>query len=808
MQPQDSDSRNSFQNGQGQGADANARPHQPNTSSNPDPSFSPNGKARSETPGRRDRKRGNNPPNPGYFHPDPMGQSLGQPPVPMVPLSYYTTPPTPPDDDFDLKALWQTIRRRAWIVGSVATTVAAVTWGYTLTRSPIYQGSFNMLLGSPDEAKTAADIISPYQQTTTDITAQIEVLKSPSLLRPVYLNLQQTYPDLTYDELVANLRISNPQSEILNVSYQGTDPEQIGAILQATSTTYLAYSLQKQQDSLNQGIQFVDEQLPVVRDRVQAKQEELELFRQSYAIVDPEAKGSQLSTILATLQQQQRETQIELVEAQSQAAILQQQLGSSADIAITSAILSEAPHYQNVMAQIKTLQSQIAVESARFTNDSPQIQALVERRQNLEYLLQLEARKVLGSGGSANLNDHMTSIPLEFAHQLADLSVRTQVLQVRTQALQAVGQQLNQEFAQIPQLATQYENIKRELEIANSSLGRFLETRETLEIESAQKPVPWQLLSDPNVPSQPIAPNVPRNLLMGLLAGLGLGIGAGVLRDRFDHVVHSLDEVKTLTGMPVLGQIPYNSKLKQGVEQSQSGFTQMTSQPLAPALQSGGRSGFHSPASSYQSSPFLEAFRLLYTNLRFLQSDTPLMSLVVSSALPEDGKSTVSLYLAQAAAAMGQRVLLVDADMRRPQVHSRLGLPNLQGLSNILAHNIDPDQVIQVVGLNLSVLTVGQIPPDPTNLLSSNRMQFLIERFEASYDLVIYDTPPLLGLADASLLAAHLDGILLTVGVGKTDQSALKAVLSNLRVSNAPVLGVVANGLTESSQYTDRYYQY
>jgi len=726
----------------------------------------------------------------------------------LLPLAYYNSPPnTSAEDDFDLAKFMAMVRRRIWIISGVALAVASINCFRTLSQTPIYQAQFDLALGSPNRTPStgAEQLIAPVQeaQAVQDMSTQLAILQSPTLLKPVYESLASQYPDLTYEEFSSNLRLSNPKSsQILTVTYQGSDPQQIQTILQGVSQAYLAYSLKEQQDSLSQGISFVDKQLPVVRDRVQSKQDELEKFRQAYSLVDPEARGEQLSQILANLQEQQRQTQVSLVEAQSQAAILQQQLGSSPDVAITSAILSEAPHYQEVLGQIKTVQMEIAKESVRFQPNSPQIQTLVDRRQNLEYLLQLEARKVLGNSQGAGLNDHMTSIPLEFAHQLADLSVNVQVLGIRFQALQAVEQQLSQEFSQIPQLATQYENIQRELDIATNSLNRFLETRETLEIESSQKPVPWQLLSEPIEPTVPISPDVPRNILMGLLMGLGVGVGAGLLRDRLDHVVHSLEEIQALTSSPVLAQIPYNSQLELPSLQTPSAFTTLP----APAL---GQQKDHGIAKGgYKSSPFSEAFRLLYSNLRFLKSDNGLRSLVISSALSGDGKSTVSLYLAQAAAAMGQRVLLVDGDMRCPKLHQRLNLSNLQGLSNVLARQLDPDQVIQMVGMNFSVLTAGTLPPDPTSLLSSNRMQFLIERFEASYDLVIYDTPPLLGLADASLLATGLDGLILTVGLGKTDQAVLKTVINNLKVANTNVLGVVVNGVTKASHYSHKYYNY
>jgi Mrp family chromosome partitioning ATPase len=219
---------------------------------------------------------------------------------------------------------------------------------------------------------------------------------------------------------------------------------------------------------------------------------------------------------------------------------------------------------------------------------------------------------------------------------------------------------------------------------------------------------------------------------------------------------------------------------------------------------------------------FWESLRSLHTNIRFLSFDAPVRSLAVISASSEDGRSTIAMHLAQTAAVMGQRVLLVDADLRNPKIHKILDLPNIKGLSNVIAAEVDYQEAIhQVNCLSMKaedeasieasmsvesaweggffVLSAGQIPPNPTNLLSSQKMQNLARQFEAAFDLVIYDTSPLLGLADSSLVATNTDASILVVGLGKTHRSAVEKALEQLKISQTPVLGVVANGVTSST---------
>jgi capsular exopolysaccharide synthesis family protein len=175
------------------------------------------------------------------------------------------------------------------------------------------------------------------------------------------------------------------------------------------------------------------------------------------------------------------------------------------------------------------------------------------------------------------------------------------------------------------------------------------------------------------------------------------------------------------------------------------------------------------------------------------------------------GKSTTAIYLAQAAAALGQRVLLVDADLRLPQLHNRLELDNVYGLSTIISSDLDFERVVQtsLLDSNLSILTSGQVPPDPTKLLSSRKMQNLMEQFKAVYDLIIYDMPPILGLADVKLLALRTDGVVMVVGLDKTKTSAITQALEALKPSSIQILGAVANGSKDSvPALYDSYHRY
>ncbi len=756
-----------------------------------------------------------------------MPTQINEPPTQpgIYPSVQPSQQPIPPwvqrdDDDLDLAQLLQILRRRSLIITGVAITVASVFWAWTLTRTPIYQGSFRVLIESVDENNASQELLGNGQGSlalTVDYDTQIEVLLSSVLLQPISQGLQEKYPNLTTDQIAEGLSINRlRETKVLEVSYRGSEPQQIQDILDEVAQQYLEYSFEQRQASLNQGIQFVDDQLPDLRERVNNLEVRLERFRQQYSLLNPENRGDDLSELISQVEEERQQLQTELSQARSLYRSLQGQLSVSPEEALAAAALSESPRYQALLNQIQELEAQVAVESAKYQPDSPQLASLRERRDNLMPVLEAEAADILGDrfavGPGGRVDGNLTPTAIDLGRQLINAANNVQMLQARSQTLAQVEQSLKQEFALVPSLARQYTDLQRELEIATESLNRFLTTRETLQIDAAQKSIPWQLIAEPRTSRIPISPNIPRNLMLGILAGLLLGGTAALLIEKLDQVYHSPDELKHSTRLPLLGIIPFHPNLQERQEtahQDENAYQNGAAAHHDPAQQATPppKASAGKRRTTFQSSMFYEAFRSLYTNIRFLGSDTPIRSLVISSAIPSEGKSTTALYLARAAAVMGQRVLLVDADLRSPKHHIRLGLPNIRGVSNLVSESLRVQDVVQRSPLdeNLSVVTAGPIPPDPVKLLSSRRMQSLMEQFQQEYDFVVYDMPPIIGFADSNLVAAHTDGMIMVVGLGKTERSAIDRAIDEVKLSPVSILGLIANGI---KSYTTRVYGY
>lgn len=304
-------------------------------------------------------------------------------------------------------------------------------------------------------------------------------------------------------------------------------------------------------------------------------------------------------------------------------------------------------------------------------------------------------------------------------------------------------------------------------EIANAtseSLTSVVGVIEKPDGDDTVSPVKLTLAQRASIPSVAVSPNVPVNIALGGLVGLALGLGLAVLRETLETRIRNERDVQSITDTPILGGIVFDPKAQ--------------SRPLI--VQADPRS------------PRAESFRTLRTNLQFLDADRTDRSFVVTSSIESEGKSTTGANLAIALSDAGSRVLLVDADLRRPKVSDYMGLEGAVGLTDVLIGRAELKDVVQQWGRReLFVLPAGHIPPNPSELLGSDRMSHLISEFNRAFDVVIYDTPPLLPVTDAAILAKTVGGTLLVVAAGRTHKNQLKGALSALENVGAPVSGLV-----------------
>ncbi|WP_414623648.1 GumC family protein [Calothrix sp. CCY 0018] len=727
--------------------------------------------------------------------------------------------------------IFSMLRRRAALIISVAliATTAAAVWGST--RTPKYEGKFQLLVEplTNSESELLVLLSQTLQQDVNKITRQnntaldyqalVEVLKSPKIIEPVVDEIQDKYPGVTYGKLVGGgkagkvpssvkegeLHISRLsqgeiESRVIEIRYKDSNPQKVMFVLDKVSQAYRKYSLEQQQTNLRQGIKFVEQQIPKLRLRVDTLQGDLQRFQQSYSLFNPELQGKQLLERVDQLQAAKVEASKNLAEAKSLYSSLESQLGMSPSAAIAASALSESPNYQDILKRVREVEATIATESVRLSDANPVMISLRRQRQNLLPLLQREAQLALGNNVPDNLlnsqvGTYQNSVRRDLIQKMADTANQIQLLEASVKATDAALVELNEQIQKYPVIAGRYANLERELQVASDTLKQLLGKQEALRVDAAQQEVPWELIMPPRLPQDKSgqfiadASKGKMNIILGGAGGLLLGVLAAFLLENAQNVFHDSREVKRTAKLPLLATIPY---LKELLLLPPADRELVYAPEIDERLLSKAK---NIRSKDYGASPYTQAFYSLYTRIQALKEETAISSLVITSANPGEGKTTVATTFAKTAAEAGLRVLLVDADLQNPQVHHSLGLINTQGLSEILSHGLDLNDVLgqSHEEENLFVITAGEIPRNPAKLFSSPRMQNFVRRSQADFDLVVYDTPHILGRLDTSILATHADGILMVVGLGKTVRPSLSTALDELEAGRNRVLGLVSN---------------
>ena len=686
------------------------------------------------------------------------------------------------------------VRRRFWLL-SVLCAVLSIATVRTLTEKPTYQSSMQLLVEPNYQGKQgSAGAESKFTESNVviDSATQLNLMRSSQLLQKAVNLLRPEYPTISVDEIKNSLVVTQVTEDDVNTNifqavYIDNDPIKAQKVLKTVQNVYQNYNREQQKQRLAKGLAFIDAQLPIVRASVVRSEAALERFRKSQNLIEPEVQAKALSDALSNIEQERRTIAAQYQDAQARYTSLQQQLARSPRGALISSRLSQSSRYQALLNEIQKTELAIAQERVRFTDVTPKLQNLLEQRQRQLALLQEEAGRLLGNsaaqpngtGESVLTRGQLSQIDLNLSSQLVEAQTNLLALKARDQSLAQQEPQLRSQLNRFPSLLAEYNRLQPDVQLKRDTLQQLEKARQELSLEIARGGFDWQVVEEPQ-PGVQIGPNIKQNLLLGVVVGLMLGGGAAFIREMVDDSVHTSDDLKKQVALPLLGTIPKLPQINTGELIIKLPFGKP--QVLKPWT-----------IEVIHWSPSWELLDLIYLNIQLLNSAYPFKSLMVTSALAGEDKSTLALGLALSAARLHQRVLLIDADLRRPNLHELLNIPNEQGLSNLLASDasVPSQSSIQSSGAYIDILTAGSTPTDPANLLSSQRMKELMAVFEQRYDLIVLDAPPVLGMVDAILTASFCTGVVLVSRINQVKKSELTQATAMLSKLN--VIGVVAS---------------
>lgn len=697
------------------------------------------------------------------------------------------------DDSFKLTKFFRVLRKRWIVIVAVSASIFAGTTYYTFTRTPQYKAGAALLINNSTIAVSDIQVPGLPGSSSINLGTEISILRSRPLIEVAVAKMRQSLTASAYKEIDAGTIMSGleirPERDalVLRLIYTDSDPKRAREVLNALSQTYVEYSLSDRRTKSSTAIKFIQEKLPQVKQQLDKSALAVTQFRKTYNIVDPETYAASVYSMREALEKQAQDLQIQIAQVQQQFEILSRQVGKTPDAAIGGAILQQDIPYQSLVKQFQEVETNYFLERTRFREDHPNVLALKDRRDELYRLLETRAQSVVGVGNSgSNLtNEPNSPIQQNLATQLFETQTTLAVSEAQLESIRSAQSEVSRAFSGIPQIQQRYVEIQRQLALDTSTYNKLTEKLEELRISEAQEISSWKILEPPLIPTRPSSPDIERSLMTGAFVGAVLGILSALALDKLDQRIREVEEVKEIIDIPLLASIPMTEV---------ASLSAMISQGILPS-------------SSYYA--FKEALSSLALNLRYLGTDNMMKVIAFTSSVPSEGKSTLTYNLSTILAALGYRVLLVDADMRKPTVHKLSKLPNKVGLSTALATPTPWQDLIQSGDEkgNLDVLTSGSIPPNPMLLLESTKMTALIQEWRQEYDYVLVDTPPVIGITDAQCLTSKVDTFILVAAINRSTRGGISRALEVLSAARANVSGLLINMIgTSDSEYHYGYY--
>lgn len=695
----------------------------------------------------------------------------------------------------DLRAIYAVLRRNLFLFVGIILLVLALGLTLTLLTTPTYVATSSVQIAQQSDQilSSTADVepVNAYQdadrflRTQTDIlrsrTMAIRVARELNLFTPAFVEemneeLDDSTRNLPKDKAVQetviriiqdNLTVNIPaDSRVASISFRSPNPSLAAKIANAYATSYIEANLQRKYDSSAYARDFLAKQLVDAKNKLEASEMQLNQYAREAGLIDTSRAAT---NGLDTKSAGGSITAADLV-----------QLNEAANNASAARIAAEERWQAAQNAPVMSL-SEVLQNSA--------IQALMEKRAEAKARLEGELAHHRGEYPSV-IQAKSVVDSLDKQIQAIASTIRRSI---KEQYLAAVRQEesLNAEVQRLMS-ATQseqdrsvrYNILAREVDTNRSLYDALLQRYKELSASAGATTNNVSIVDTAVAPVEPDSPNLFLNLALSLVLGMCLATLAVFAREQIDDVVRSPEDVERKLGIGVVGTLP----------EVEEGMT--VQQALA------------SPRS-----PLSEAYYALRSALLYSTSHGLPRSLLVTSTQPAEGKSTTSLALATDFAKLGKRTLLIDTDLRRPSLHRVLGLSNNVGLSGLLIGEDDANAIQQTDTPNLSFIASGMLPPSPTELLGGDRMPHVVREFEQQYDVVVLDGPPILGLADAPILASTAEAVLFVIEANRGYHGRAKTALRRLRTAHSNLLGAALTKFNPkqagySYNYSYDYYRY
>ena len=714
-----------------------------------------------------------------------------------------------PSQESTMREYLRVLIKRKWMVTAVIVGIFMAVAIASLRQTPIYEAACQIVINKADSNlitfKDSGPVVDYYDPT--DLDTEVRILQSDLMALQVIrqLNLDkrpefggradQKQPNLVADPLQTdsnrtsallggfrgNLHVTLiPNTRIIEIHYTSTDPQLAASAVNTLAATYVEQNFKTKFESTMQASDWLSKQLVDLQMKVETSQEKLVRYQKEHEIFGVDDKQNIITEKLDELNKEMTASEFDRMQKEA----VYRQTQSNDPVAVSAAIVADSTGSGTVTAsalldklreQQAALRIQIADLSTQFGPAYPKITQLNNQLKEIDHQLQSETNKAV---------DHLKG------QYLAALQ--------RENMLRASFEKQKQEANKLNESAIEYSILKRDVDSNRTLYEGLLEKLKEAGVTAGLRSNNFRIINAARVPTSPSEPNIPRNLAFALVLGVISGVGLAFLLENLDNTVRTPEQAQAISGLPSLGMIPLGSK---------SANHGSTGKRLALTAS---KEVVETVTQVRPQSQMAESYRALRTSLLLSNLGAPPKVIMVTSARPQEGKTTTSINTAIVLAQKGVRVLLVDADLRRPSIHKTLGMGPRSGLSNVLTGSATVQQTITTSPIlpNLFIMPAGTPPPNPAELLASSNMRDLIVELRGLYDHIVIDTPPTLSVTDAVVLSPRADATILVIRSGQTTKPALRRARDILTQVNAHIAGVLLNAVDLTSPDYYYYYEY
>ncbi|MGL5835121.1 MAG: GumC family protein [Waterburya sp.] len=714
----------------------------------------------------------------------------------------------PLEEYIDFNKYWQVLKRR-WIPATITFAgILTLSLVAALASEDVYQAEAQLQIKSDQSSKLIGIDSGPGEikgltQEKDPIETEAQILQSRPIVERLIKDLELKNDEgepLTYKNVSTHLVVEPIiGTDLLKVTFTDSDPDVavafVNRAIELYSDDYASYNRNETVEAKD----FIVKQLPKAEASVRKAEENLRQFknRNRTANLDEET----ITTIgsISTVENQISSVEAQLGDVNARYSRLQSQLGMTWQEASAVSSLSQSVGVQRILSQLQEVKVALAQKQNFLSNNAPQIISLRQQQADLTALLEQEIANTLepeqqGLVSSINVLSLGELKQAQLA-EFANLGLQKEGLDQRLASLKGDYATYQARSNNLPQLQEQQRELQRKVDAAQSTYETLLSKLQQAEIIEQRNVGQVRITAPASVLEDPVNPGGKIIVAAGAMMGALFGLALAFLLDLKDNTIKNTQEVENMFAYPLHGVVP-NLNLTGDSKQLQlpgNGTANLPEQVTTDASMI----------------PLKEAYQNIQINLKLLDASGKTKAIAVTSSVPQEGKSSVSANLAVARAQCGQKILLVDADMRRPTQHHIWEIANQVGLSNVLKHEVKWEDAVQNVMPNLDIITSGSVPEHPVSLLDSPSMKTFLDHVSQYYDQIVFDTPPLIGIADTKIIGNLVDGFLFVVRPGVVNYSSAAAARKTLETTGQKVLGVIVNAADmqrENSYHYNNYY--